>query len=90
MARVNLPHIGNRKCIIFFLQRFFLTIFKVLPFSVEIGIYMHPSDIKFHNSEYAVPGLQSSYQQVTIKNRMISPFQLCFLQFAKAIVLFQG
>jgi hypothetical protein len=29
-------------------------------------------------------------EQVTIKNRMISPFQLCFLQFAQAIVLFQG
>jgi hypothetical protein len=28
--------------------------------------------------------------QVTINIRMISPFQLCFLQFAQAIVLFQG
>jgi hypothetical protein len=27
---------------------------------------------------------------VTIKNRMISPFQLCFLKLAQATVLFQG
>jgi hypothetical protein len=34
--------------------------------------------------------LLSTNKQVTIKNRMISPFQLCLLQFAQVIVLFQG
>jgi hypothetical protein len=63
MALVNLPHIGNWNCIIFFYKDFFFTIFKVLPFSVEICIYMLPSDIKFQNSEYTVPGPQSSYQK---------------------------
>jgi hypothetical protein len=39
MARVNLPHIGNKICLIFFSTMIFLT-FKVLPFSVEICIYI--------------------------------------------------
>jgi hypothetical protein len=33
--------------------------------------------------------LEHIFKQVTIKNRMESPLQLCFLQFAQATILFQ-
>jgi hypothetical protein len=36
VENLNLSHIGNRKCIKFVLQRFFLTKLKVYSFLVEI------------------------------------------------------
>jgi hypothetical protein len=47
-ARVNLPHIGNSKCIKLALQRFFLTILKVYPFLVKICMGGTPGVCSFN------------------------------------------
>jgi hypothetical protein len=54
-----LPHIGNRKCIKFVLQRFFLNKTQGLTFLSRnlYGWVEYPSDINFQNSEFAVLSL---------------------------------
>jgi hypothetical protein len=57
MARVNLPHIGNRKCIILFYNDFFNNI-QGFTFPSR-NLYLNaPFGYQVHQ---AVPGPQSSY-----------------------------
>jgi hypothetical protein len=57
-ARVNLPHIGNRKCIKFVLHQNLLDKTPGLTFPSRNLYGRYPKDVKFQNSEIFTPGPQ--------------------------------
>jgi hypothetical protein len=70
----------------FGLQNPFLGVQNISPYGLSLCLKMvHLLGVQL---EIRLIFKSTFLKQVTIKNRMISPFQPCFLQFAQAIVLF--